>query len=180
MSDAADDTSTDQQPTAPIQFIGQFIKDLSFEVPHAPDIFQDLRQTAPDIPVSIECSTRELKESQHEVTLNIHLEATVGDKAAFVLELSYACIVILGDVPDEHIRPVLLIEVPRQTFPFVRQIVADVTVQGGFPPLMLQLVDFPDLYRRKYATEAENGADPKSNADGKPIVRERGSGKEDH
>ena len=144
-----------EQPVAPIQFIGQFIKDLSFEVPHAPEIFQDIRQTAPDIPISIECEMRELKEDHFEVTLNLHLEATVGERPAFILEMSYACVVIIGDMADEHRRPVLLIEVPRQMYPFVRQIVADTTTQGGFPPLMLQPVDFTDLYRRKYATEEE-------------------------
>ena len=72
--------------------------------------------------------------------------------------MTYASVVVLGKLPAEHVRPVLLIEVPRQMFPFVRQIVADTTVQGGFPPLMLQLVDFMDLYRRKYATEEEKNA----------------------
>ncbi len=158
MSDTSTDagaSAEDQQPVAPIQFIGQYIKDLSFEAPHAPDIFQDLRQTSPDIPISIDCSVRDLKDNQHEVTLTVHLEATVGDKPAFILEVAYACVVVLGEIPDEHIRPVLMIEVPRQMYPFVRQIVADVTVQGGFPPLMLQLVDFTDLYRRKFADDEE-------------------------
>ena len=156
MSDTSNGAGAGQELVAPIQFIGQFIKDLSFEVPHAPEIFQDLRQTAPDIPVSIECTKRELKENQHEVTITLHLEATVGEKTVFILEVSYACIVILGKLPEEHIQPVLLIEVPRQMYPFVRQIVADITVQGGFPPLMLQLFDFMDLYRRKYAAPREN------------------------
>lgn len=167
MSDTSTDggaAAADQQPVAPIQFIGQYIKDLSFEAPHAPDIFQDLRQTAPDIPISIDCSVRELKENQHEVTLTIHLEATVGEKPAFILEVAYASVVVLGKIPEEHIRPVLMIEVPRQMYPFVRQIVADITVQGGFPPLMLQLVDFQDLYRRKYADASELAAsDPSQN-----------------
>lgn len=167
MSDTSTDAgaaASDQQPVAPIQFVGQYIKDLSFEAPHAPEIFQDLRQTAPDIPISIDCSVRELKENQHEVTLTIHLEATVGEKPAFILEVAYACVVVLGEVPEEHIRPVLMIEVPRQMYPFVRQIVADITVQGGFPPLMLQLVDFTDLYRRKYADESELMANDPSQA----------------
>jgi preprotein translocase subunit SecB len=158
MSDTSTDAGADIQPVAPIQIVGQYIKDLSFEVPHAPDIFDDMREKAPDIPISIDCSTREIKENTHEVTFNLHLEATVGEKAAFILEVTYASVVVLGELPAEHVRPVLLIEVPRQMFPFVRQIVADTTVQGGFPPLMLQLVDFMDLYRRKYATEEEKNA----------------------
>ncbi len=155
MNDTTNGSTTDQQPVAPIQFVGQFIKDLSFEVPHAPEIFQDIRQTAPDIPISIECDMRELKDNNYEVTLTLHLEATVGEKPAFILEVVYGCVVVIGDLPEEYIRPVLLIEVPRQMYPFVRQIVADTTTQGGFPPLMLQLIDFMDLYRRKYATEED-------------------------
>lgn len=165
MSDTSTDAgAADNQPVAPIQFVGQFIKDLSFEVPHAPEIFNEMRETAPDIPISIDCETRELKENTHEVCLNLHLEATVGDKAAFILEVTYACVVVLGELPEEHKRPVLMIEVPRQMYPFVRQIVADTTVQGGFPPLMLQLVDFMDLYRRKYATEDENAREAEAMA----------------
>ena len=155
MSDTPKESGIEPQPVSRIQFVGQFIKDLSFEVPHAPEIFNDMRETAPDIPISIDCETRELKENTHEVSINIHVEATIGDKPAFIMEVAYAGIVILGEIPEDHVRPVLLIEVPRQMIPFVRQVVADITVQGGFPPLMLQLIDFMDLYRRKYSTEDE-------------------------
>ena len=155
MNDAPKESGTDSQPVSSVQFVGQFIKDLSFGVPHAPEIFNEMRETAPDIPISVDCETRELKENTHEVSINIHVEATIGDKPAFILEVAYVGIVILGEIPKDHVRPVLLIEVPRQMFPFVRQVVADTTVQGGFPPLMLQLIDFMDLYRRKYSTEDE-------------------------
>ncbi len=144
-----------RQPVTPIQFLGQYIKDLSFEAPHTPDIFQELRETAPDIPIAIDVSVRELKESQYEVTLSVHVEATSGEKSVFILEVDYACVVKIGDIGDEHVRPILMIEVPRQMYPFVRQIIADLTVQGGFPPLMLQLVDFIDLYRQKYETDED-------------------------
>ncbi len=157
MSDTSPDAgaASQEQPVAPIQFLGQYIKDLSFEAPSAPDIFQDLRQTSPDIPIAIDVAVRELKSDQYEVALTIHIEATVGDKAVFILECTYGCVVKIGDIGDENVRPVLMIEVPRQLYPFVRQIVADMTVQGGFPPLMLQPVDFIDLYRKKYETEED-------------------------
>jgi len=154
-TDAGAAAATDEQPVAPIQFLGQYIKDLSFEAPSAPDIFQDLRQTAPDIPIAIDCAVRELKADQYEVALTIHIEATVGDKPVFILEVTYGCVVKIGDIGDENVRPVLMIEVPRQLYPFVRQIVADMTIQGGFPPLMLQPVDFIDLYRQKYETDED-------------------------
>lgn len=153
--DAGAGAASEQQPVAPIQFLGQYIKDLSFEAPTAPEIFQDLRQTSPDIPIAIDCGVRELKTNQYEVTLSIHIEATVGDKPVFILELTYGCVVKIGEIGDEHVRPILMIEVPRQLYPFVRQIVADMTIQGGFPPLMLQPVDFIDLYRQKYETDED-------------------------
>ena len=138
MSDTSSDAGSAEmapapagQPVAPIQFLGQYIKDLSFEAPHAPDIFQELRETAPDIPIAIDVGVRELKQNQYEVALTVHIEATVGDKPVFILEVTYACVVKIGDIGDENVRPVLMIEVPRQMYPFVRQIVADMTVQGG-------------------------------------------------
>ena len=141
--------------SSPIELLAQYIKDLSFETPHSPQIFQDLRESPPDIPVEIECETEELKENQHEVTLKIHIEATIGKKTVFILELAYAGVIKLGNLPKEHIKPMLLIETPRLLFPFARKIVSDVTVQGGFPPLMLQIVDFKDIYIKKYASEEE-------------------------
>jgi preprotein translocase subunit SecB len=141
--------------STPIELLAQYVKDLSFETPHSPQIFQDLRTTPPDIPVEIECETEELKENQHEVSIKLHIEATIGDKTVFILELVYAGVIKLGDLPKKHIKPMLMIETPRLLFPFARKIVADITVQGGFPPMMLQIVDFRDIYLKKYATDEE-------------------------
>lgn len=161
MSDTPQDTAAppaEGQPSGrPLTFLGQYIKDLSFEVPGAPDIFNTLRQTPPEIPIALDANVRQIEGPVFEVTLNVHLEAKAGDKVAFILELVYGCVVELNPqlVPQEHAHPVLMIEVPRHLFPFVRQIVADATGSAGFPPLMLQLVDFTDMYRRKFATQVE-------------------------
>ena len=144
-----------RNPVTPIELLAQYVKDLSFETPSSPQIFQDLRQNMPDIPVEIECETEELKENQHEVILKIHSEATIAQKTVFILELSYAAVIKIGDISEEHIKPMLLIETPRLMFPFARKIVSDITIQGGFPPLMLQIVDFKDIYLKKYASEKE-------------------------
>jgi preprotein translocase subunit SecB len=148
------------QPGAPIRILGQYIKDLSFEVPNAPDIFNLLRQKPPEIPVSMDTAVQHINAGSFEVTLSLNLEATVGDKAAFILELIYGCVVELDQktVPENQVHPFLHIEVPRQLFPFVRQIVGEMTVGGGFPPLMLQMVDFNDMYRRKFANAAAQGS----------------------
>ncbi len=141
----------------PIRFLGQFVRDLSFEVPHAPEIFNDIRQRAPDIPVSFDVATRHVGGSTFEVSMNVNLQASVGEKPAFILELVYAGLVDvdLSAVPEDQLHAVLLIEIPRYLFPFVRQIVGDLTVNGGFPPLMLQMIDFMDLYRRKFGDQPQ-------------------------
>ena len=165
MSDAPEDTAPptpgSQAPVTPLRFLGQFIKDLSFEAPHAPEIFNILRQQAPAIPITIDANVRQLDGPVFEVTLTVHLEATVAEKTAFIFELLYGCVVELNPeaVPQEYAHSLLLIEVPRYMFPFVRQIVSETTGSAGFPPLLLQMVDFADLYRKKFADAQAAAAD---------------------
>ncbi|HBN48633.1 MAG TPA: protein-export chaperone SecB, partial [Thalassospira sp.] len=89
-----------------------------------------------------------------EVTIKINVKADVADKVAFIAELQYGAVVTLN-VADEHRLPVLLIEVPRMLFPYVRKIISDLTADGGFPPLMMQQIDFADLFRKKFAKQME-------------------------
>lgn len=148
----SDPMQLDNPPPSPIRIMGQYIKDLSFETPHAPEIFTALRTEAPEIPIGLDTVVRHLAGSSFEVTLSVQLEAVVQSKKAFILELAYAAVVEVNTqmVPEEHVHPILMIEVPRQLFPFVRQLVADITGNGGFPPLMLQVFDFADMYRKKF------------------------------
>jgi preprotein translocase subunit SecB len=139
-------------PLAPIRIAGQYVKDLSFEVPGAPDIYAQLQREAPEIPISIDVAARPITETAYEVSLTIHLEAALADRKAFILELVYCAAVEVNKqtVAEEHIHPLLMIEIPRQIFPFARQIVSDCTGHGGFPPLQLQIVDFALLYRQRF------------------------------
>ena len=150
-------TETVEVPPPPVQFLGQYIKDLSFEVPHAPDIYNLLRQKPPEIPISLDTSIQHVNAGVFEVKLSVHLEAVVGDKTAFILELVYGCIVEINQqaLPEKHVHPFLHIEVPRQLFPFIRQIVGDMTASGGFPPLLLEIVDFNEIYRKKFANTGD-------------------------
>ena len=154
----SDNTAAAQQAAlVPIRFLGQFVRDLSFEVPHAPEIFDAMRQRAPDIPVSFDIGAKHVGGNTFEVTLNETLQDSVGETPAFILELAYAGMVEVDPraVAEDQLHPVLLIEIPRYLFPFVRQIVGDLTVGGGFPPLMLQMVDFLELYRRKFGDQPQ-------------------------
>ena len=137
----------DQEMT-PIQITGQYIKDLSFENPNAPQVFNTLKE-APQIDVNVNVEARKLAENTYEVSLTVKGEANQKDGAAvFIGELVYAAVVVLGEVPEDAIRPVLLVEVPRILFPLARNIMADITRDGGFPPLMINPVDFFALYKK--------------------------------
>src|SRR5262249_43294217 len=98
----------------PIRLLGQFVKDLSFQVPNAPEIFGLLRQQSPELPVSLDTNLRQLEGNNFEVTISLHIEATLGAKKAFILELDYACVAELNTqvVPQEHVHPMLMIELP--------------------------------------------------------------------
>jgi preprotein translocase subunit SecB len=147
------DTQPAQSTETAVQLTvnGQYVKDLSFEVPNAPAIFSELSKAAPEIPIGIDIEAQQIGEHAFEVVLKVNIEAKVAGKAAFIAELSYAGIFTIDGVAHEHLQPLLLIECPRLLFPFARNIIADMTRDGGFPPLMMQPIDFVALYRQRMA-----------------------------
>ncbi|MDA8230202.1 MAG: protein-export chaperone SecB [Magnetospirillum sp.] len=148
-------TDANPQELPPLVVNGQYIKDLSFEVPGAPAIFGELERS-PDIPVSVDITVNPLREKTYEVILHLKIDAHVENKPVFIVEVDYGGVFTLN-VPQEHVQPMLLVECPRLLFPFVRNIVADLTRDGGFPPLMMQPIDFVQLYRARMAQAAETG-----------------------
>lgn len=141
-------TADGEQPG--IHVLGQYIKDLSFENPGAP---RSLRPSdrAPKLDVNVNVNVRPQPEGEFEVELKLEAKAVRGDETLFITEVSYAGLFQVRNVPQEHMHPLLLIECPRLLFPFARQIIADATRQGGFPPLMIDPVDFAGLYRQRMA-----------------------------
>ena len=137
-----------QQPG--IHVLGQYIKDLSFENPSAP---RSLRASdkAPSLDVNVNVNARPQSQTDFEIELKLDARAARGDEVLFIVEVTYAGLFQIRNVPPEHIQPLVLIECPRLLFPFARQIIADATRQGGFPPLMIDPVDFTALYRRRIA-----------------------------
>ena len=133
---------------APVQITAQYVKDLSFENPNAPQSLLP-GASAPSVTVNVDVRTRQIADTVYEVTLNIRADAKAGERQAFLVELSYAGLVNITGVPKEQTAPILLIEVPRLLFPFARSVVADATRDGGFPPLLVQPIDFTDLFRRQ-------------------------------
>ena len=148
----------EQKPAAnPITIHTQYIKDLSFENPNAPESVALQEQPKINIDVDVEARTTQ-DQKLHEVTLKINVKADVADKVAFIAELQYGAVVTLN-VEEQHRLPVLMIEVPRLLFPYVRKIVSDLTADGGFPPLMLAPVNFEAMYAQRKQREAKQAAE---------------------
>lgn len=149
--------------TAPpsINVLAQYLKDFSFENPKAPLSLQP-RQQAPAITVNVNVNARALSEADIEVTLLLDARAGAEDDVVFHTEIAYAGIFRIQNVPGEHLQPLVMIECPRLLFPFARQIVADATRNGGFPPLLIDPIDFVSLYQqniqRAQAAAAAAGA----------------------
>lgn len=136
----------------------QYVKDLSFEVPGAPEIFVELKQQ-PEIAIHLDVNARAVAAGSFEVVLSIRVEAKSAGRMAFLAELDYAGIFTLNNIPQELVEPVLLAEAPRLLFPFARNLVAEVTREGGFPPVLLQPIDFLALWQSRRAAQA-GGASP--------------------
>ncbi len=146
--------SQKQIPTLPITVNGQYIKDLSFETP-GPFGSSKASKESPSINLNIEVKAKPLQENQFEVELQVTAEATRGKERAFMMELVYAGVFTLQNIPEQNVAPILLIECPRMLFPFARSIVAEITRDGGFPPLALAPIDFAEIYRRQLAKAQE-------------------------
>ena len=146
-------TPANGQPNEPSQppaltINGQYIKDFSFEAPNTPEIFNLLQTEMPNIQVDIDVQGEGKGDNVYEVVLKVRAEANVKSEGVYICELSYAGLFSLN-VPQEHLGPVLMIECPLILFPFLRRVVADVTGDGGFAPLMLSPVDFAMLYEQR-------------------------------
>ena len=140
-----------QAPAQPgIHVLGQYIKDLSFENPGAPASLRP-NNAAPKLDVNVNVNARPQTGSDYEVELKLEARATRGEDTLFLAEVTYAGLFQIRNVTAEHLHPLLLIECPRLLFPFARQIVADATRQGGFPPLLIDPIDFAGLYRQRAA-----------------------------
>lgn len=133
-----------------LKVLVQYTKDLSFENPGAPQALRALRQN-PEINLNINVSVTPLGEDQYDVQLKLDSKATSENKPVFQVELVYGGVFLVKDFAKEHLTPVLHIECPRLLFPFARQIVADATRNGGFPPLMLEPIDFAAIFARQVA-----------------------------
>jgi preprotein translocase subunit SecB len=142
-----------QMPAPQIGVLMQYVKDLSFENPNAPRALTPSSQQ-PSIKINIGVDAAPVAENNVEVTMRLDGKAEVEGLALFGFELLYAGVFRILNVPPESIQPIIMVECPRLLFPFVREIVATTTRNGGFPPLLLEPVDFAALYRGRMTQPA--------------------------
>jgi len=137
-----------------LNILAQYIKDLSFESPQAPGSLRS-QSRAPAINIGVNVGANPVQGGQNEYDVKLTLNARAGEGAdtLFHVELEYGGVFRLANFPQEHMLPLLFIECPRLLFPFARQIVADVTRNAGFPPLMVDPIDFAALFQQRMAEE---------------------------
>lgn len=136
------------EPQPQLNVLAQYVKDLSFENPNAPGSLMQ-QQQQPAINIQINVNATPVSDSDIEVVLKLEGKADIDGKLLFAFDLAYAGVFRIQNVPQDSIHPVVMIECPRLLFPFAREIVAASVRNGGFPPLMLDPVDFVGLYRQK-------------------------------
>lgn len=149
--------------TAPqIALISQYVKDLSFENPNAPAVYQWPDQ--PQIDVQFNIGADKVGEEVLEVSLKIEVKAVAPQGTAFAVELLYAALFGMRNVPDDQIQPFMLAEAPRLIFPFARRVLADAIRDGGFPPLLLDPIDFGALYLQQAQAMEQTVGEPAGHA----------------
>ncbi|MBS9721643.1 protein-export chaperone SecB [Tianweitania sp. BSSL-BM11] len=135
-----------------LNILTQYVKDLSFENPGAPNTLRG-RNQSPNIGINVNVGANPIGDKEYDVTLTLSAKAGEEKDVLFNVELVYGGVFRVEGFPQEHMLPVLFIECPRLLFPFARQILADATRNGGFPPLLLDPIDFAQMFQQKMAEE---------------------------
>jgi preprotein translocase subunit SecB len=137
---------SEARKSLPLYFSLQFIKDLSFENPRAPDIYENFQE--PQVNINVNVGARNIGGRNFEVTLRLSIDAQSGGETSFLVELDYCGIAHVSDeVEEPDVQPMVLIEGPRMLFPFARAIIANLTRDAAYPLLLLGQMDFVEMYR---------------------------------
>lgn len=135
----------------------QYLKDLSFENPRAPETFSLAAAAGPQVNFDVDVKARTVGPDLYESVLFLRAEAKINDEIIFMAEVSYGSVVTVKNAPEELLHGILLIEVPRLMFPFVREIIASASRNGGYPPLLVNPIDFVELARQRAQQQAGAG-----------------------
>lgn len=133
-----------------LEALAQYVKDLSFENPNAPRSLGP-QETPPNISIQVNVNAKPLNEGEFEIELVLEGKAGEGEGLLFSFELNFAGVFRLANLPQNHVHEVLMIECPRLMFPFARAVLANAVRDGGFPPFLLQPIDFAQLYQARMA-----------------------------
>jgi preprotein translocase subunit SecB len=138
-----------QQGQRQVEVHAQYVKDLSFESPKAPSSLVMASQQPPQIELSVNITAEKMQETHYEVTLHLTATAVSKEDKLFLVDVAYAGLFSIHDVPEDQRELLLFVFCPTILFPFARQIIADATRNGGFPPLMVNPMDFLSLYHQR-------------------------------
>lgn len=123
-----------------------YLKDLSFENPNAPDVFRE--KTEPKVDFNLETGTTQKGPEHFESTLHATAKVLIDERIMFLVDVTYAGLFLLRNIPKEHVAPTLGIECPSILFPYVRQVVSEMVTQGGFKPMLLDPINFSALFHQ--------------------------------
>lgn len=158
MTEEQNQTAADT-PAQNLQFQVQklYVKDISFELPNAPDIFQDPGQA--EIKMNLSQRVNDIAEDNFEVVLSITVTATTGDKTAYLAEVHQAGVFLIAGFDEQNRHTVLNTLCPHTLFPYASRIITSLVADGGFPPLVLQPINFDQIYARRLAEAKQNQAE---------------------
>lgn len=160
MADQSQDTKGAAAPEANgsngtqpnLSVLTQYVKDLSFESPGAPKSLM-ARNSPPAININVNVNANPISGAEYDIVLTLNAKAEAEGVVLFNVELIYGGVFRVEGFPQEHLLPILFIECPRLLFPFARQVIADATRNGGFPPLMIDPIDFARMFQQRVAEE---------------------------
>jgi preprotein translocase subunit SecB len=154
------DNTTDGRalPPAPFKLLAQYLKDLSFENPGAPHV-QMSKGDVPRGQLKLDVQAKTLAPMQYEVSLILGIAAMREQETVYIVEMEYAGLFDVTGVPEEHVTPLLMIEAPRLLFPFAREVLARATHDGGYPPVLLNPIDFAAVFREQMRRRAAESAE---------------------
>ena len=154
MSEVPQQNANDGQPVFSIEKL--YVKDLSLEIPNAPQVF--LERNAPQVDIQLHHGSKGVEDGVYETSLTVTVTAKIGDKTMFLVEATQAGIFVARNIPQQELEPVLAIACPNILFPYVREVISDVVVRAGFPPVVLSPVNFEAIYQAQREQQQQQAA----------------------
>lgn len=150
---AQENATANDQPAFGIEKL--YIKDASVEVPNAPQIFTE--RTAPQVSIELANAAQKIEEGIFDVSIKVTVTSKIGDKTAFLVEVTQAGVFVIRNMPEENLEPVLAVACPNILFPYAREAISDMVTRAGFTPVLLNPINFEALYLQQ-KQQAENAA----------------------